>query len=85
MPLYTYACLSCGQETDDYRSVANRDDCPKCECGGETKKIISVYRVHSDMEPYYDDNLETHIKSRKHREKVMKEKGVSEKFGKGWM
>jgi hypothetical protein len=36
------------------------------------------------MEPYYDDNLETHIRSRQHREQVMKERGVVEGYGKGW-
>lgn len=84
MPIYSYVCQACRQETDDYRSVANRNDCPTCECGGETKKIISAYRVHSDLQPYYDDNLETHIESRQHRAQVMREQGVVEGYGKGW-
>jgi putative FmdB family regulatory protein len=86
MPIYTYRCADCAEVTDAYRSVAERDNCPPCEvCGGKTKKIIAPYRVHSDMEPYYDWNLDTYVKSRKHRKKVMREKGVEEKFGKGWM
>lgn len=84
MPLYTYSCRDCGHEVDAYRTVANRNDCPRCECGGETQKIIAASRVHGDMEPYYDDNLETHIKSRQHRQQVMREKGVVEGYGKGW-
>lgn len=70
--------------TDVYRSVAKRNDCPKCECGGDTDKIISAYRVIGDMEPYYDENLETHVKGKQHRKEVMRDKGVSEKFGQNW-
>jgi hypothetical protein len=40
--------------------------------------------VVGDLEPYYDDNLETGIKSKQHRKEVMRERGVYEKFGKGW-
>lgn len=83
-PIYEARCQDCGELTDYYRSVANRDDTPKCECGGETKKIISRYAVQGDFEPYYDENLETHVKSKQHRKKVMKEQGVSEMIGKGW-
>lgn len=84
MPLYSYRCKSCEELTDAFRSVDDRDNAPKCSCGGETRKIISLYRVHSDLTPYYDDNLQSHIKSKQHRQKVMKEQGVAEKFGKGW-
>lgn len=84
MPLYEYLCADCGHVTDEYRSVEQRNDAPKCECGGQTRKIVSGYKVHADMEPYYDENLETHIQSRQHRQQVMKEKGVVEGYGKGW-
>jgi putative FmdB family regulatory protein len=84
MPLYTAQCKTCNQETDYYSSVANRDTTPQCQCGGETKKIISTYRVHGDMEPYLDENLDTYIKSKQHRQQVMREKGVTEGYGKGW-
>jgi putative FmdB family regulatory protein len=85
-PIYEYRCQQCQELTEAVRSVADRDDCPDCEHCNSTnmKKIISSYRVHGDLEPYYDDNLETGIQSRQHRERVMKEKNVSEKIGKGW-
>lgn len=86
MPRYDYRCRECGELTEAYRSIEDRDNAPPCDvCGKETRKIISPYRVHSDIEPYYDDNLQSHIKSRKHRQRVMREQGVSEKYGKGWM
>lgn len=85
--LYTYRCQdeACKKTTDARRSIEDRDNAPECEhCGGVTRKIISMYRVHSDIAEYYDDNLETHITGKQHRERVMKEKGVSEIVGKGW-
>ena len=86
--IYDYQCLKCGEITEAIRSVDERNNCPECEvCGGETKKIISAYNVHGDLEPYLDEHIGREpvwIKSRKHREKVMKEEGVSEAYGKGW-
>jgi len=84
--LYEYRCQTCREITEAHRSVAERDDAPECsQCGKHTRKIISVQRVHADFAPYYDENLETGIQSKQHRKKVMKEKGVVEAYGKGWM
>jgi len=84
--LYEYRCQTCSEITEAHRSVAERDDAPECsQCGNITRKIITIQRVHSDFVPYYDDNLETGIQSKQHRKKVMKEKGVYENYGKGWM
>lgn len=85
MPLYEYACLSCERHTDAYRSVAERNDAPACPCcGGRTRKVISLSRPIGDMAPYYDENLEAFVKSRQHRKVLMKERGVSEKYGMNW-
>ena len=35
--------------------------------------------VHTDLEPYFDDNLDTYVKSRQHRKSVMREQGVEDK------
>jgi len=85
--IYEYRCQDkdCRKITTAARKVADRDDPLACkQCGGVTRKIISLSTPHPDMQPYYDPNLETHIKGRQHREQVMKEKGVSEAYGKGW-
>jgi len=83
--IYQYRCRDCKEITEAIRKVEDRDEPVLCDgCGGDCRKIISLSRPHPDMQPYYDENLETHIESRQHREKVMKEKGVSEAYGKGW-
>jgi len=82
--LYQYEC-SCGATKEEFRSVAARNDPLACECGKPMTKIIGGHRVIGDMQPYYDENLETYIRSKQHRREVMKEQGVSEAYGKGWM
>ncbi len=76
--------MTCKETTDAARSVSDRNDCPTCDCGGKTRKIISLYAVHSDLTPYFDDNLQTHIEGKQHRQRIMKEQGVSEHFGQNW-
>ena len=77
---YEYRCRdeACKKIITAIRKVEDRDDPLQCKyCGNDTRKIISLSRPHPDMQPYYDDNLETYIQGRQHREKVMKKKGVS--------
>ena len=75
MPTYTYSCEVCGTEKDEFRSIAERNNGPEC-CGEQMQKIITLGYVITDMEPYYDENLETYVKSRQHRNEVMREHGV---------
>jgi putative FmdB family regulatory protein len=85
MPLYTYLCPDCGATTDEFRKIAERNDCPECElCKVSMQKLIGGHSVIGDVEPYWDDNLQTGIKSKQHRKEIMREQGVSEKYGKGW-
>ncbi len=82
MPTYDYRCETCGYETTALRKIEDRLDAP--ECHGQMKQIIKSIRAYGDLEPYYDDNLETHIESRQHRQRVLKDKGLSELYGQGW-
>lgn len=85
MPIYTYACSDCEAEQDAFRSIEKRNDAPDCDlCGIKTHKIISSYAAIGDLEPYYDDNLQSYVKSKQHRKQVMREQDVCEKFGKKW-
>lgn len=83
MILYEYQCVDCDKITDALRAIDDRNNCPKCACGGETKKIISKQRVHGDFVPYLDQNIgnePTWIKSKQHRKEVMKKNGVTDGY-----
>lgn len=84
MPIYNYECDTCKKVHEEFRKIAERDNVPLC-CGKPTVKIISSYAVVGDVEPYYDDNLESFVKSKQHRKKLMKDRGVYERYGKRWM
>jgi hypothetical protein len=84
-PLYSFRC-ECGKTEDAYRKVEDRNNFP--ECHGPMKRIIGNYNVVPDLEPYIDEHLGDKplwVKSKQHRKKLMKEHGVYEKLGKGWM
>lgn len=81
--IYEYSC-ECGNKKDEFRSVADRNEPVECSCGKLMTRVIGGHYVTPDMAPYYDDNLEAYVKSRQHRKELMRQKGVSESFGKHW-
>lgn len=85
MPLYSYECRECGAIRDEFRKVDNRNDPLTCKCGESMFKLLGGHSVVPDLQPYYDDNLESFVKSKQHRKKLMRERGVDEKYGKRWM
>ena len=47
MPIYEYACPSCGAAFDRLRKYAERDLAPECpKCGGATRPMLSAAAVH---------------------------------------
>ena len=82
--LYSYQCLTCHEIKDEFRSVEDRNDPVICDCGAAMSKLLGGHRVIGDMQPYFDDNLQTYVKTRQHRQQVMREQGVSEAYGKNW-
>ena len=43
MPLYDYKCRNCGQTTEMFRRVQDRDDAPACpDCSAPTEKLITT-------------------------------------------
>jgi len=88
MPLYTCRCVKCSHEQDYYSTVEKRNETPLCEeCGHTTEKILSAYFVNPDLESYVDHNLgpdPIRVNSKKQRERLMKQAGVYESYGKGW-
>lgn len=85
MPLYGYECGGCGATKDEFRKISERNNAPSCDkCSKPMAKTIGGHNVVPDFQPYYDGNLETYVRSKQHRREVMKQQGVSEKFGKNW-
>ena len=87
MPVYDFRCKTCNK-THEY--IAKFEERQKtCECGGEMDRLITTrYAVIGDIEPYIDEHIGEKpvvVKSRKHRQQLMRENGVYEKFGKGWL
>src|SRR5688572_29381856 len=82
--LYSYMCSDCDSVKDEFRSVDRRHEPVRCDCGTLMQKLLGGHRVIGDMQPYYDDNLQTYVKTRSHRQQVMREQGVSEAYGRNW-
>jgi putative FmdB family regulatory protein len=83
MPLYEFSC-ECGKTADEFRRLGDRNAPKECECGKLMTRVITSYRAIGDVDPYYDENLESWVKSKQDRKRIMREQGVSEAFGKGW-
>ena len=86
-PLYDYSCEKCGTVEDVWAKMSDKT-LVHDKCQSIMKRLITGNNGIS-MGPagafgYYDDNLETYIHTNKQHREVMKEKGVTEKFGKGW-
>ena len=87
MPIYDFKCDITGEVVE---KIAGYDDKKiPCKCGGTLNRQISTsYFAQSDMKPYLDEHIGTTpiwIKGKKHRKQVMKEQGVYEAYGKGWL
>lgn len=80
---YEYVCNKCDTSFDIIKRVAQIDDpeeCPKCECY-DTKRLIS--RTHfygaSDWDTKeFNPGLGVVTNSRKHRDKIARERGLVE-------
>ena len=87
MPIYDYKCNVTGQVVEKIAGVD--DEKLTCQCGGKLERQFTIhYTAISDMKPYLDEHIGDQpiwIKSRKHRQQVMKETGVYEAYGRGWV
>ena len=79
MPTYTYRCLKCETEVDAFRRMADYNDCPTCQCGSDTKKIMNVCQIGAFstkvMEPYLSPVTNKPINTLRARDRDMKENG----------
>lgn len=52
MPFYTTVCKQCAARGSVYRKIAERNDLPACDCGGELFRPVEAPRVVPDITPY---------------------------------
>lgn len=61
MPIYTFRCLLCGHERDEFRTIDERNRLPKCDqkCDGDEpgdavsmERVVSAPMVAPDIGPY---------------------------------
>jgi putative FmdB family regulatory protein len=84
MPTYTYRCLECEKRQDAYRTVAERNDCPKCDrCYGVTEKIltptmVAVFHPYTPVAADKDDGKRRVIRTKKEHEAFLRRNGYEE-------
>jgi len=76
MPVYDYACQSCGLEWEAYHEIEERNS-EWCDCGELAKRIYFMNGKPVVYE-YYSENLGARITGPAQRQRLMKEKDLSE-------
>lgn len=76
MPLYDYAC-QCGHECEQ---ITGMDEMATCErCGRDMQRQLHgrfAINMGVGAYGYYDETLQTHVRTNRHKEQVMRERGV---------
>ena len=76
MPVYSYECEEHGRyETFMPMSDHNKGKCPECKKIG-TRKFDPVH-VYMDFTPGYDISLNRYVDTKKQRETLLMEKGLT--------
>jgi len=86
MPIFDYECPNCGTVEDVYAGINDKTIVHE-KCKGVMKRFISGKKSISmgvGAYGYYDDNLQAFCGTNREKKRIMKEQGVSEKYGKGW-
>ena len=66
MPIYEYQCNKCGQEFELRRTYSESDAAAACpKCGGEGKKLLSIYGSKQGMYITPSENPPLRSSSRK--------------------
>ena len=83
MPLYEYACQD-GHLSTDLRKYEERDALSVCRCGHPLSRLVSAPAKtawswgDSKWDGYHDRGLNMTLRDKKHREQVMKSRGLRE-------
>lgn len=83
MPLYEYACLD-GHLSTHLRKFEDRDTVSNCACGQPVSRLVSAPAKtawswgDTRWDGYHDRGLNMKLRDAKHREQVMKARGLRE-------
>ena len=86
MPIYDYKCENCGEMFEGFSNLDDYKVCT-CSCGGKGNVCISVVKggAVSDYErkrfPYYDEQLDKYLETKKQKDQVLKERGLVQHDG----
>ena len=85
MPLYDYKC-KCGYKGEHIAHIDEAKLCPRCNRVMERQMPFS-HGISMGVGPYgyYDDNLQAYVGTNREKREIMRQQGVEEKFGKGWI
>lgn len=78
--LYDFECNYCGRQKEFMVYPDEEPECPLCCC--DMKRLPPVFRINMGPVPlvgYWDDNLNTYIRTNTHRKQIMADQGVTEK------
>jgi putative FmdB family regulatory protein len=79
MPIYTYKCYDCETTQEAHRNMKERKNAPQCECGGETRQIITAVNIGAYstkvMEPFISPASGKPIETERARREDMKRSG----------
>jgi len=78
MPLYDYSCPNCAKQSDIWAQM-HEEEKPCPTCGATMMRLISGSNIITDLEPYFDENLDKvpiYVESKQHRKQLMKERGL---------
>lgn len=57
MPTYTYVCEKCGNETEEYRSIAERNNMPDCaHCQSTMTRGVDAPNIKPDFDDFSREN-----------------------------
>ncbi len=86
MPIYDYRCRECGHVEEQVKHVDDvTDECEKCAATSD--RIFSAqYYINPDVD-FVTDNItgeNVRVTSRKQLDRLMKDHGLYQRYGKGW-
>jgi putative FmdB family regulatory protein len=82
MPIYSYLCKDCKEESEEYRQVRDRLRAANCkDCGGRAEFVLSAKAKSRELYPFVDEYMDSRpvkIRSLKHYRQELSKRGKQE-------